>query len=459
MLSLPKAAEPLIASFSVAFTRPTFQRFALLIVGAILCLRQRTVTSILRTLGPLARGHWSDFHRVLCCRVWSSWPLGKVLAAMILEAIPVDQPVICPVDDTSPQHKGPRVYGKGRHHDACRSTHSHVVWVWGHKWVTLAINVKFPFASRPWALPVLCALYRPEELNRSEGHRQAKPPHHHKTTIRLAMQLIATLIHWFPRRKFILVGDGGYGSHELARFCHRHRRHVTLISRFYPNANLYEAPAPKKPCGKKTGRPRVKGRRLPKPQNVVKRTKPRRFTVSWYGGGTRRVDLVWGDGHWHKAKHSGGLVPVRWVFVHDKTGTHRDEYLFSTDATLTPDQIVSYFTARWSIEVTFQEVRAHLGFATLRNWSRQSVLRSAPCLLGLFSLVSLIFARLDERKPAKIASQPWYHKRQPTFSDAITAVRRLCWQEVLRRPCKHAGVTKLPNRLKLMLLDHLSQPT
>lgn len=453
MFNLPKAAEPLVRAFSVAFTRPTFQRFALLIVAAILCLRQRTVSSMLRTLGLLARGHWSDFHRVLCCRVWSCWPLGKVLAALILESIPLDQPIVCPVDDTSLQHKGKRVYGKGRHHDALRSTHSHVVWVWGHKWVTLAINVKFPFASRPWALPVLCALYRPEELNRAEGRR-------HKTTLRLAMQLIATLIHWFPQRKFILPGDGGYASHELARFCHRHRRHVTLISRFYDDANLYEAPTPKRPCGRKTGRPRVKGRKLPKPAEVVSRCRQgNRFVVTWYGGGKRKVELIWGEGNWHKAKHSAGLVPVRWVFVHDLSGTHRDEYFFSTDATLTPDRIVSLYTGRWSIEVTFQEVRAHLGFATPRNWSRASVLRTAPCLLGLFSLVSLIFARAAERKTPRIASAPWYHKAEATFSDALAAVRRLCWQEVLRRPGKHAGITKLPRRLKLMLLDHLSQPT
>ncbi len=142
MLCLPKAAQPLVSAFSVAFTRPTFQRAVVLILGAILSLRQRTVTAMLRAVGSLACGHWSDFHRVLCCRVWSCWPLGKVLAAMVLELIPADQAVVCPVDDTTPQHKGKRVYGKGCHHDACRSTHSHMVWVWGHKWVTLAINVK-----------------------------------------------------------------------------------------------------------------------------------------------------------------------------------------------------------------------------------------------------------------------------------------------------------------------------
>ena len=84
MFALPAAAEPLVCLFSVAFTRPTFQRVTLLIVGAVLALRQRTVTAMLRTLGPLAKGHWSDFHRVLCCRVWSCWPLGRVLTALVL---------------------------------------------------------------------------------------------------------------------------------------------------------------------------------------------------------------------------------------------------------------------------------------------------------------------------------------------------------------------------------------
>jgi len=446
VFTLPKAAEPLITAFSVAFSRPTFQRVVLLIVGAILALRRRTVTGILQAIGPLAHGHWSDFHRVLCRAAWSMWPLGKALAGLILEGIPPDQPVVIPVDDTTPQHKGQRVYGKGRHHDAIRSTHSHTVWVYGHKWVTLAINVPFPFAARPWALPTLSALYRTEELNRAEGRR-------HRTPIRLAMQLVATLMHWFPERKFMLVGDGGYGSHELARFCHRHRRHVTLVSRFHPQANLYDPPPARR--NPKGGRPRGKGRKRAAPCRVVQQTCGRRCTVNWYGGQSRRVELTSGTGHWYKG--GAGLVPVRWVFVHDVQGTHRDEYLYSTDPTLRPEQIVSLFTSRWSIEVTFQEVRAHLGFTTPRNWSAKGVLRTAPCLLGLFSLVSLIFARHIRDHPVTPGRTAWYQKRALTFSDAMTTVRRLFWETVLKQLLQHTRVTKLPTRLRLMLLDYLSR--
>lgn len=442
-MHLPKAAEPLISAFSIAFTRPTFQRATVLILGAIMALRHRTVTNLLQTTGTLSQGHWSDFHRVLSLRVWSNWPLGRVLTALVLDLLSPDQPVVLAVDDTNPQHQGPRVYGKGRHHDAIRSTHAHVVWVWGHKWVVLAIHVKFPFASRPWALPMLCAWYRPEELNPKEGRR-------HKTPLDLTMGLLAALLHWFPDRQFIVTGDGGYASHKLARFCHRHRGALTLVARFHGDANLFEAP----PTGRgKTGRPRTKGRKLPQPQQVVAKAIRRRGTVDWYGGKTRRVERVWGEGHWYKGGE--GLVPIRWVFVHDLTGTHRDEYFFSTDPTLPPEQIVSLYTGRWSIAVTFQEVRRHLGFATPRNWCANSVLRTAPCLLGLFSWVSLIFHRLWLQRRMAPGSDSWYVKREVTFSDAIAAVRRLCWSEVLAKPCKHAGVIKLPTRLRLTLLDPL----
>jgi hypothetical protein len=445
MIRMPKAAQPLVSRFSVAFTAPTFQRFLVLTLGAILSLRQHTVTGMLRAAGPLAEGHWSDFHRVLCRRVWSCWTLGKALAAMVLELIPADQPVICPVDDTTLQHKGKRVFGKGRHHDACRSTHKHMVWVWGHKWVVLAVNVKFPFASRPWALPVLCALYRPAEQNQFEGRR-------HKTPIDLARQLAAVMIHWFPERKLILLGDGGYASHELARFCHRHRRQVTLVSRFHPQANLHAEPT-SHPGVK--GRPRVKGGKLAKPAEAVEVAQAKRFTVDWYGGKTRRVELIWGEGNWYKA--GDGLVPVRWVFVRDVEGTRRDEYFYSTDPAMAPQAIVAAYVGRWSVEATFQESRAHLGLATPRNWCKTSVLRTTPCLLGLFSVVCLVFNRHARGRVARPTSSAWRVKTEPTFADAVMRVRRLCWSEVFRQSPKHRGVTKLPRRLQATLLDQLSR--
>jgi hypothetical protein len=446
MLSLPKAAEPLLSRFSIAFTRPTFQRAMVLFVGFVLTLGRRTVTRTLWTARCLSRGHFSDYHRVFCRARWSLWPLGKVLAAMVLELVPADQPVICPVDDTSIQHRGKTVYGKGRHRDGCHSTRTHTRWIWGHCWVVLAINVKFFFASRPWALPVLCVLYRTKEVNRQEGRR-------HKTPIMLARQLIATLMHWFPRRKFILVGDGHYASHELARFCHRHRQRLTLVSSLHPRAHLCEAPSPRRKG--QMGRSRIRGKKLPHPQDAIAKAKRQRGTVSWYGGKKRRVEFVSQSAHWYKA--ADGLAPIRWVFVHDRDGTHEDRYFYSTDPALSPSRIISLYTGRWSIEVTFQETRQHLGLATPRNRKDKSVLRTVPCLLGLFSVICLLQERQSRRRIVAPQIYPWYHKRQLTFSDALAAARRLLWQQtVFAELDQHEALKKLPRKLRDNLLDQLS---
>ena len=445
MLFLPSAAEPLCMSLSPAFTQPTFQRVLPLLVGAILTMGRRTITGILWTMRGVAPGHCSTYHRVFSRAAWSLWPVGKILAAAVLRLIPEEQPVLVPMDDTTAQHRGKKVYGKGCHHDAVRSSHTHVVWRWGHRWIVLAISVQLPFTWRRWALPVLAALYRPQDLNEAEGRR-------HKPAPFLARQLMAVLIHWFPRRKFVFLGDGGYASHELASFCHRHRRHATLVSRFHKDANLYDLPRTAK---RTKGRPRVKGSKRPTPEQTVARSRRTRATVGWYGGGDRRVEWVSDTGHWYKAGQ--GLVPICWVYTHDVQGTHRDDYFYTTDPDLPPTQIITWFTARWPIETTFQEVRAHLGFETTRQRVAQSVLRMGPCLLGLYSLVTLIFVEHTRHHSARPRSTPWYTKAEPTFSDALVAVRRLLWSEtIFQTPSQRDVFQKLPRPFRRMLLDRLS---
>ena len=445
MNSIPKAAEPLIQEFADAFTRPTYRRFVVLLLAAILTTGRRTVTNLLRTVSGLAPGHPSSYHRVFSKRRWSSWRLARALAGYILRRWVPDDPVHLCGDDTVDGHRGKKVYGKACHRDAVRSTHSFTAYRWGHKWVVLAVLVKFPFAQRRWALPILVALYRSKKWNRKHGRR-------HKTPSALMRQLLAVLIRWFPQRKFLFSGDGGYGTHELSRFAHRHRSRLTLVSRFYRDANLYAPPPVVR--GKRTGRPRKKGQKLPAPQEVVKGSPRSRLTVAWYGGGRRRIQVVSGLGHWFK--NGEGLVPLRWVFVRDLSGTHRDEYFFTTDPTMTPRTIVETYTGRWSIETTFQEMRAYLGLETTRGRTEKTVLRAAPCLFGLFSVVALLYAQLPLRRTARPALL-WPGKTDRTFSDAITAVRRWLWTDwVFATPRHHQAFAKLSRPIRAVLLYALA---
>src|SRR5262249_15578287 len=158
--------------------------------------------------------------------------------------------------------------------------------------------------------------------------------------------------------------------------------------------------------------------------------------VAWYGGGQRDVEGVSGTGDWYKGGQ--GLGAGRWVYVHDLSGTHRDEYFYSTDVTMTPQQIIEEDTGRWDVGNTLEEARASLGLESRRGWCEQTVLRAEPCLLGLYSVVALLYGLLPEPEKEQ-GVLDWEGKATVTFSDAITAVRRWLWTHWVFPRAGHAN--------------------
>jgi hypothetical protein len=440
---LPPEANPLVAAFVPIFTHPTSQRFTTLLVAAILTTGRRTIANLLRTLQHLAPGHRTTYQRVLSRAHWSGIQLGCVLIRLLLDHFLPDGPVTLLGDDTVDGHKGAHVYGKARHRDAVRSSHSYTTWRYGHKWVVLAILVKFPFANRPWALPVLIDLYRCEE----DDKKLNRP---HRTPAQLMCRLLRLLLIRFPGRSFVFVGDSSYGTHKVTRFCHRHRDRLTLVSKFHPDANLFDPPPSKR--GK--GRPRLKGQRRPKPRQAVAAARHfTRRTVAWYGGGQRQVETLEGTGHWYKAGKK--LVPLRWVFVRDKSGTHRDEYFFTTDLSLGAKPVIGYYCGRWNIETTFQESRSCLGLESTCGWCKSTVLRAGPCLLGLYSVVAVLFQLLPQ--PERVGGVVWPGKTTTTFSDALCAVRRWLWDKaIFPQAGNDTALEKIPLPIREILLTTLA---
>ena len=440
---LPDESLVLLDRFAPVFTRPTYQRFLALLGSAVITTGRRTVANLLRTAGNLAPGHVSSYRRVFSRARWSILGLARALARHVVSLLPADVPIVLAGDDTVVAHPGPHVYGKARHRDPVRSSHADTAWRYGHRWVVLAVLVRFPFANRPWALPVLVALDHSEEADRGERHRHRTPAQH-------MVRLLGLLLRWFPDRRFVFVGDSAYGTHEVARFCDRHRKRLVLVSKLHPEANPFEPPPPYR--GK--GRPRVKGGRLPKPREAV--AAARRFerqTVGWYGGGSRRVATAAGTGHWFKS--GKGLVPIRWVFVRDREGTHRDEYFYTTDVGLSARQVIAYYTGRWDIETTFQETRSCLHLETARGWCRATVLRVTPCLFGLYSVVASLYNELPASR--RVGAITWPGKSGVTFSDALAAVRRWAWSDgVFAQVRGGSAVAKLPPSLREVLYSALA---
>ncbi len=259
---LPPEAASLLAAFAPLFSQPTFHRVVTLSAGVLRTPGRRTVATVLRTLRLLAPGHPASSRRVLSAARWSGVELGGVPAGFLPKQVVPTGPGTPVGDDTVDGHLGRRVYGKARHRDPGRSCHSYTAWRCGHKWVVLAVPVRFPFATRPRALPVLVDLCRS-----AEDTRRRKRPHRTPAQLRRRRLRLARLR--FPDRRFMVVGGAGYGTHEVARFCHRHRDRLVLVSKLHPDAKLFTPPPPD--AGK--GRPRGKGSGCPS----LARRSPRRF--------------------------------------------------------------------------------------------------------------------------------------------------------------------------------------
>jgi hypothetical protein len=176
-------------------------------------------------------------------------------------------------------------------------------------------------------------------------------------------------------------------------------------------------------------------------------TRWKRVTIpDWYGEGDRVIEIVSNTAVWY---HCGQPpVPIRWVLIRDPKGKFKTQALLCTDLMVKPVQIVKWFVLRWQLEVTFREVRAHLGVETQRQWSDLAIARTTPALLGLFSLVTVLAHQRTRHKKLPLRQTAWYIKRRPTFSDALAVVRYSLWCQVdLSSSPKHADSEKLSPKL------------
>jgi hypothetical protein len=443
MPRLPARFAAVILCFAPLFVQRSWRHAEVLLVGAILTPGRRTVASILRVSGLGGERRFVNYHRVLNRAAWSGRAAARVLLDLLLAAFAPDGVVILGLDDTIERRRGKRIRAKGIYRDPVRSSHGHFVKASGLRWLSLMLLVPIPWAGRVWALPFLTALAPSERYCREQGQR-------HKKLTDWGRQLVLQARRWMPDRQIVLVADSGFAALELLGALVQ--RGVICITRLRLDAALYQ-PAPPRLPGT-VGRPRTKGARLPTLADVLAdpTTPWQRVTVpGWYGEGDRTVELHSGTAVW---RHGGlPIVPIGWVLLRDPHRRFDPQALLCTDLKQEPLQVVRWFVQRWQLEVTFREVRDHLGVETQRQWSNKAIARTTPCLLALFSIVTLLATRLGSHARLHASACAWYSKQRPTFSDTLAAVRRQIWCEqglrMSRNPAK-------PEKLRPALRDAIS---
>ncbi len=416
---VPPILVTLLAVFRPCFTAPVWRRVLILVAGAVLAPGKRTVTQALRVMGLTDDHQFRRYHEVLSRARWDGRVVARRLLLYVIERLLPQGEVVIGVDDTIERRWGARIKARGIYRDPARSSKGQFVKTSGLRWLSLMVTVPIPWANRTWALPFLTILAPSARWSEANGKR-------HKTLTTWARQAILQTKRWLPNRRLVIVADSGFAALDLLASV---RHQVCMITRLRLDASLFR-PAPKRRAGQK-GRPSLKGRALPKLTAVLKSKKTAWSSLvvsQWCNAQKRTLLVATGTALWY---HPGiPPVPIRWVLVRDPTGEHEPSAFLSTDLDVTPATILGWFISRWPVETTFQEVRAHLGVETQRQWSALAILRTTPALLGLFSLITIWAGELvrDNASLLQPNAASWYNKKEPTFSDAIAAVRRVLWQ-------------------------------
>lgn len=450
MLTLPQDIMVIFTPFMQIFSRRIWDWAQVLVVGAILAPGKRTVSSLLQVMGLKDEKQYQNYYRVLNRASWSALAVSKILLGLLVMAfVRGEEPIIIGADTTMERRWGAKIKARSIFRDAKRSSHYYPNFSPGLRWLSLMLLVSLPWCNRIWALPFLTTLAPSRKTNEANGKR-------HKTAVDWLGQLIAVVRRWLPERRIILVTDGGLTGIKLGWRCAQ--RDVTLVTRLTWRAVLH-APVGSRLKNKRGPRP-TKGARLPKLKEILAspETVWRRCRLAWYGEGQQAVDLATGTALWYTPQKVP--LPIRWVIVRDPRGRQQPAVFMATDQSLSPEQIVEWYIMRWSVEVTFQEARTHLGFETQRQWSDLAIERTTPALLGLFSLITLLAYCLTDNKPFPVRSTAWYRKKEPTFADAIALVRRYLWTKLKFVNC-HAEtkVVVFPQSLLHGLIDTVCYST
>ncbi|HKF39001.1 MAG TPA: transposase [Ktedonobacteraceae bacterium] len=423
MLNLPKGIIRVLRYFEEAFSERVWEWAKVLLIGAILAPGERTVTAILRVMGLHHERQFQNYHRVLNRAKWSSRSLSRLLLQLLIQVfVPPDAPIVVGIDEPIERRRGAKIAAKGIYRDPVRSSKEFFVKTSGVRWIAMLLLVPIPWAQRVWALPFFTVLAPSERYNQQHRRR-------HKKLTDWGRQMIRQLRRWLPGRTLVVVADSSYAVLDLLACAARMIEPVTIVTRLRLDAALYD-PAPVRKPGT-NGRPRKKGARQ---STLAQRlTDPvtawQRLTVDWYGGTTRTVELASQTAVWYH----NGLPPVaiRWVLIRDPQGQFDPQALLCTDQQIQPQAILEWFVLRWQLEVTWHEVRTHLGVETQRQWSDLAISRTTPALLALFSLVTLFAHQLLHGQPLPARQAAWYTKALPTFSDTLAFVRQHVWPVTL----------------------------
>lgn len=381
----------------------TFELFRQLVDAWLLCTTRRTITGLLPFIPAAERRAHDAYHYFFHQARWDPDLLFDLLLRVLVRTVFPDGRLTLDLDDTLHHKTGRRVVGAGWWRDAVRSTAAHPVTAWGLNLVVLTLRVPAPWGGMPLGLPV-----------RVRVHRKDGP-----TYFALAEEMLRTVATAVPGCRLSVCADGFY-----APLAARLPRAIAFTSRMRRDAALYAEVGYRSPGTR--GRKPTKGPRLPSPTALA--AEAGALGLFSLTGMTRCLQRVERLVYARRVYWNG--VWVLLVIVRDPEGRESDDFFFTTDLQACALDVPDQYGGRWSIELTFRDVKQLLGGQEPQCWAGQGPEQAAALAYWLYTLIWTCFLlATPAAQQQALRPWPWYpQKTVPSFADALACLRRHVWR-------------------------------
>ena len=423
--SIP-SLDVVMQGLAIVFTQPSFVTQQEVFLGWLMCLGHRTEFRVFeaiigRRVSHRRRHPFDRFYNFFSRSAWTARDLAHQVAVRLVTALNPRGELHLIVDATLLHKSGKHVWGVGWFHDAVASTEKRVATALGNKWVVLGLAVPIPGTDKIFCLPIHAMLQPP-------GKGKSGEPE-------LARRMLQDVLSWFPDRKLLLVGDGGYSAKNLLRDLDERVRYVGLMR---SDAALHDVNVPRRRRGKPGPKPKY-GPRLPSPREVAKkadrvgsaRGRWHWKTVQVYAYGKKQKFQVCSfQTVWPKVF---GARPIQVVVCRSLEKGGREVCLYTTDLEASPEWVIETYDRRVSIEAMFKSSKQVMEIQKPQHWCKASIEKLAPWVWLTQSLIALWYLtdghKLPEARAARRELGAW--ETEWSFRHMCRLFRRITIRQVI----------------------------
>jgi hypothetical protein len=436
----------LLSKSKAAFAKASIaNRARSLAFGALTCFGKHTLSGILTACGQQFID-WSAAYRIFSQNRIDINQMFDIAKSEVNQEIDPSQMLVAHMDDTIIKKTGKKIHGTAWRRDPLGPPFR-TNFIWGQRFlqISLALPTENGF-SQSRAIPVdfhhcPTAKKPSKKATQTEIHQYKEALKQLNLSIQ-GVNRITNLRKYLDNngskeQELFLSVDGSYTNENVLK---KLPKKVTLIGRIRKDTRLHKLPQ----TSKHTGRKRVYGDQIPKPEEIRQSEDYEWQEVKAWAAGkihTFNVKIV-KNLRWEKAgaKHILQLViirPLRYRLSKNTRLLYRDPaYLICTDTNLDTEKLLQAYLWRWEIEVNFRDEKSLLGSGQAQVRNQYSSATVPAFMVALYSYLLIAAHKAHKRLDRKnILPRPkWYpamHNKRLSTSEIINLLRSQLWAKAL----------------------------